>query len=404
MKKQKLQDEYNPHLKEAILQVVDNQIAGIDEDGEPLTTTTDEPNYVKDNFDRLSTVHGPDKAKEMIAAVLAEEMFNALKYDKMFDESRYKARLEKLEGKFIMEENKNGGLSKETNGLLRSYFDAFSHLYGITPLYRALRIIRKQNPELELTEEDFLSFVDEIEQEFQNYMIAGEEDIYCDVTEPTPPLKREIIAEHLYAVDDFDSYDELRAQQEGKPFYVPEKEELLKYQEDCYVEETKESLALGAFLRDKLKLKRADDVLENLQLVARMGDSDPQWIIYEVERMAGKGCLGTVEQVSEFFRYYFAMYNNTRIASNRGFTPNELSVRMDRPPHSIEFGPNISRSLQTGEMDLGELRQGIFGSDIPAPWKVSMLNDLERVEQKKPGRNDPCPCGSGKKYKRCCGR
>ena len=22
----------------------------------------------------------------------------------------------------------------------------------------------------------------------------------------------------------------------------------------------------------------------------------------------------------------------------------------------------------------------------------------------KPGRNDPCPCGSGKKYKHCCGR
>ncbi|TLY83733.1 MAG: hypothetical protein E6K41_00425, partial [Gammaproteobacteria bacterium] len=21
----------------------------------------------------------------------------------------------------------------------------------------------------------------------------------------------------------------------------------------------------------------------------------------------------------------------------------------------------------------------------------------------KPGRNDPCPCGSGQKYKRCCG-
>jgi preprotein translocase subunit SecA len=24
------------------------------------------------------------------------------------------------------------------------------------------------------------------------------------------------------------------------------------------------------------------------------------------------------------------------------------------------------------------------------------------VEQKV-GRNDPCPCGSGKKYKKCCG-
>ena len=26
------------------------------------------------------------------------------------------------------------------------------------------------------------------------------------------------------------------------------------------------------------------------------------------------------------------------------------------------------------------------------------------VKDKKVGRNDPCPCGSGKKYKQCCGR
>ena len=25
-------------------------------------------------------------------------------------------------------------------------------------------------------------------------------------------------------------------------------------------------------------------------------------------------------------------------------------------------------------------------------------------KKKKIGRNDPCPCGSGKKYKKCCGR
>ncbi|MHC4639425.1 MAG: SEC-C metal-binding domain-containing protein [Planctomycetota bacterium] len=25
-------------------------------------------------------------------------------------------------------------------------------------------------------------------------------------------------------------------------------------------------------------------------------------------------------------------------------------------------------------------------------------------EQPKVGRNDPCPCGSGKKYKKCCGQ
>ncbi|MBR6014599.1 MAG: SEC-C domain-containing protein, partial [Firmicutes bacterium] len=26
-----------------------------------------------------------------------------------------------------------------------------------------------------------------------------------------------------------------------------------------------------------------------------------------------------------------------------------------------------------------------------------------RREEPKIGRNDPCPCGSGKKYKKCCG-
>lgn len=26
------------------------------------------------------------------------------------------------------------------------------------------------------------------------------------------------------------------------------------------------------------------------------------------------------------------------------------------------------------------------------------------VKEKKVGRNDPCPCGSGKKYKKCCGQ
>ena len=34
--------------------------------------------------------------------------------------------------------------------------------------------------------------------------------------------------------------------------------------------------------------------------------------------------------------------------------------------------------------------------DLPKP--VTLRNEL------KVGRNDPCPCGSGKKYKKCCGR
>ena len=32
------------------------------------------------------------------------------------------------------------------------------------------------------------------------------------------------------------------------------------------------------------------------------------------------------------------------------------------------------------------------------------INNPVRRETPKVGRNDPCPCGSGKKYKNCCGR
>ena len=54
-------------------------------------------------------------------------------------------------------------------------------------------------------------------------------------------------------------------------------------------------------------------------------------------------------------------------------------------------------------------------------WKYSIelardkpedVNDLELllnppktvIAEKKVGRNEPCPCGSGKKYKKCCGK
>ena len=33
-----------------------------------------------------------------------------------------------------------------------------------------------------------------------------------------------------------------------------------------------------------------------------------------------------------------------------------------------------------------------------------LLNPVKtRITEKNVGRNEPCPCGSGKKYKKCCG-
>jgi preprotein translocase subunit SecA len=46
------------------------------------------------------------------------------------------------------------------------------------------------------------------------------------------------------------------------------------------------------------------------------------------------------------------------------------------------------------------LTEGFEGMGKGAPKKIVMVH---KTHTPKVGRNDPCPCGSGKKYKKCCG-
>jgi uncharacterized protein YecA (UPF0149 family) len=55
-----------------------------------------------------------------------------------------------------------------------------------------------------------------------------------------------------------------------------------------------------------------------------------------------------------------------------------------------------------GEMPMAQ------GTPMETPMAVPEAEGGKVVtfkrEGKKIGRNEPCPCGSGKKYKKCCGR
>lgn len=61
-------------------------------------------------------------------------------------------------------------------------------------------------------------------------------------------------------------------------------------------------------------------------------------------------------------------------------------------PH-ISIGSNMrAMGIESFEQLMEMARNG---EELPArPFQASA----------KVGRNDPCPCGSGKKYKHCCGR
>ncbi len=46
---------------------------------------------------------------------------------------------------------------------------------------------------------------------------------------------------------------------------------------------------------------------------------------------------------------------------------------------------------------------GLAALPSPEEFAASISPEPDHPPQKTAGRNDPCPCGSGKKYKKCCG-
>ena len=55
---------------------------------------------------------------------------------------------------------------------------------------------------------------------------------------------------------------------------------------------------------------------------------------------------------------------------------------------------------QVGQFAMAERQRAA----ATAPQGEATVTRQIKLETPKVGRNDPCPCGSGKKYKKCCGK
>ncbi|SFS16043.1 uncharacterized protein SAMN05421771_2833 [Granulicella pectinivorans] len=67
------------------------------------------------------------------------------------------------------------------------------------------------------------------------------------------------------------------------------------------------------------------------------------------------------------------------------------------PVEEGEEGPSEEQFADALEM-IPECAVGIYGF-----WRLREMRVSPIVREMAPGRNDPCSCGSGKKYKKCCG-
>ena len=84
------------------------------------------------------------------------------------------------------------------------------------------------------------------------------------------------------------------------------------------------------------------------------------------------------------------------------YQPEEIANRQARWKKEKEDEERQAKQKETDEITR---RIGLHPSDEPVvPVGYLQTHEGNFVREVKIGRNDPCPCGSGMKYKKCCGK
>ncbi|OMF20411.1 hypothetical protein BK133_29195 [Paenibacillus sp. FSL H8-0548] len=156
-------------------------------------------------------------------------------------------------------------------------------------------------------------------------------------------------------------------------FFPFTKQQLLKAGEPEYVERTSQYMNLVRYVVHHYEIDRdeADLMAEECVEATKNGDSLAE-VIEVAKHFIDIPNLTTLRSITELLT---SLMNSTKQWALKGYSPEELSVKR----------ANVSMVLNT------------------VPNQAALADVIDLHSKKKVGRNDPCPCGSGKKFKKCCG-
>ena len=157
------------------------------------------------------------------------------------------------------------------------------------------------------------------------FIIDQLDEIFERQPESTP-INRLLIHESLLEYND---YVELYSEKQGRAYYVPEKEVLLKYEDEFYCEQTPQFLAMREFCTKNAK-KSDDEVIEDLLFAilfnVKCEHSSPFDALEFINKFSVQLDVNK-KKFPEFIRLYCELHNNTRNPFLNGFTPNEWLQR-----------------------------------------------------------------------------
>lgn len=235
------------------------------------------------------------------------------------------------------------------------YLNGAAELYGICPIEKALEIYLKYTGK-KIEELAVYDFCESVPVSERSFFIEGN----CLV--------------HMIFEDE-DERERLEREQQGKEFYMPTKNEMVTLGKEGYLPFDESMKSLEAFLNiywgDAPGI--ASGLCKYVQHLIRMGISQEEvW-----DDLEEKGILEELDDKTAEVTLHQLLakaWQRTRKMRDRGTLP-KGTARRERI-HAVLSNSQEGNSIVKFPVDLN----------------------------KKIYPNDPCPCGSGKKYKKCCGR
>lgn len=198
-----------------------------------------------------------------------------------------------------------------------------------------------------------------------------------------------------------DYYKYLEEKVQGDiPFYVPAAKEIEELYDQGSIISLESHQKIKAFMEEKLGCDpdtaalKIHDLYETVNNHMRVNDAVEAFISGGLGADASVGDakgqsaddarfeFGSDEDRFRFTELYIEMSRDCRIRDNRGHNYYEMVAIMSSKGRST----------------------GISGGSAGGSGGSSSAHKNTPVRRVKIGRNDSCPCGSGKKYKNCCGR
>lgn len=206
-----------------------------------------------------------------------------------------------------------------------------------------------------------------------------------------------------YEEDEYYKYLE-NVIQGDKPFYIPSRREIEELADKGCLLSSRSHQAMYRFLIRNLSLSPE---LAELQVAVFYeminNESGLQDALDSVAELLGEEyAFQSEDDFAKFAQLYMDMNNFSHLQSNRGYTPNDI-FNMKGGAKGLPKNIMISPGDPESAVLLDQARDELSGSGISLD-ETRVQEMLSGEKRKKIGRNEPCPCGSGKKYKNCCGK